>query len=60
MSIRAKQQWAQGTGLELFLVEDLEEVCSIMSICVKCCVVQELQHLETSYLRCLTLVDTDP
>ena len=39
MSIRAKQQWAQGTGLELFLVEDLEEVCSIMSICVKCCVV---------------------
>lgn len=29
MSIRAKQQWVQGTGLGLSLVEDLEVVCSI-------------------------------
>ena len=39
MSTRAKQQWAQGTALGLFLVEDLEEVCSIYCIFVgSCCV----------------------
>lgn len=57
MSIRAKQQWVQGTGLELFLVEDLEEVCSIISICVGGCVElcrAYLQHLETSNLMSYT------